>query len=86
MLKALWAELGIRDVETRELVVERKFVNFDDYWLSMVISSPSGIVEKLSDAESMELKRRLRARLPASASGEITVHAWATAIKGRKAV
>jgi len=86
MLKALWAELGIRDVETRELVVERKFVNFDDYWLSMVISSPSGIVEKLSDAESMELKRRLRARLPASATGEITVHSWATAIKGRKAV
>jgi hypothetical protein len=42
-------------------------------------------MEKLSDAESTELKRRLQARLPASASGEITVHAWATAIKGRKA-
>jgi SAM-dependent methyltransferase len=84
-LKALWAELGIRDVETRELVVERKFVNFHDYWLSMVVSSPSGIVEKLSDAESQELKRRLQARLPASATGEIAVHSWATAIKGRKA-
>jgi SAM-dependent methyltransferase len=86
ILKALWAELGIRDVETRELVVERKFVNFDDYWFSMVISSPSGVVEKLSDGESTELKRRLQGRLPASASGEITVHSWATAIKGRKAV
>lgn len=86
MLKALWTELGIRDVETRELVVERKFVNFDDYWLSMVVSSPSGVVETLSGAESTELKRRLQARLPASASGEITVHSWATAIKGRKAV
>ena len=84
-LKALWAELGIRDVETRELVVERTFANFDDYWLSMVVSSPSGIVGKLSDAESAELKRRLQDRLPASATGEITVHAWATAIKGRKA-
>lgn len=85
MLKALWADLGIRDVETRELVVERKFADFDDYWLSMVISSPSGIAEKLSDAESSELKRRLQARLPATATGEITVHSWATAIKGRKA-
>ena len=85
VLKALWAELGILHVETRELVVERKFANFDDYWLSMVISSPSRIVETLSDAETAELKRRLQARLPASATGEITVHAWATAIKGRKA-
>ncbi len=84
-LKALWAELGIRDVETRELVVERTFVNFDDYWLSMVVSSPSGVLGKLSDAESAELKRRLQSRLPASATGEITVHACATAIKGRKA-
>jgi len=84
-LKALWAELGIRDVETRELVVERTFADFDDYWLSMVLSSPSGIVGKLSDAESAELKRRLQDRLPASATGAITVHAWSTAIKGRKA-
>ena len=85
VLKALWVELGIGDVETRELVVERKFANFDDYWLSMVISSPSGLLEKLSDAENTELKHRLQARLPASATGEITVHSWATAIKGRKA-
>ena len=85
MLKALWAELGLRDIETRELVVERTFADFDDYWLSMVVSSPSGVAAKLSDAERTELKRRLQARLPASGSGEITVHASATAIKGRKA-
>lgn len=84
-LKVLWAELGIREVETRELVVERTFANFDDYWLSMVISSPAGVVERLSDAEEAELKRRLQARLPTSATGEITVHSWATAVKGRKA-
>nr|AWM00910.1 class I SAM-dependent methyltransferase [Bradyrhizobium amphicarpaeae] len=84
-LKSLWEELGICDVETRELVVERTFADFDDYWLSMVVSSPSGVIGKLSDAESAELKRRLQARLPASASGAITVHAWSTAIKGHKA-
>lgn len=85
-LKALWAGLGLREVETRELVVERTFADFDDYWLSMVVSSPSGVLGKLSDAESAELRRRLEARLPASATGEITVHAWASAIKGRKPV
>ncbi|WP_027542966.1 class I SAM-dependent methyltransferase [Bradyrhizobium sp. WSM2254] len=84
-LKSLWAELGLREVETRELVVERTFANFDDYWLSMVVSSPAGVLARLSETESAELMRRLRARLPASASGEITVHASATAIKGRKA-
>ena len=84
-LKALWAEVDIVDVETRELVVQRTFANFDDYWLCMVISTPTRIAEKLSDAESKELKRRLQARLPASASGEITIHASATAVKGRKA-
>jgi SAM-dependent methyltransferase len=84
-LRALWAELGMRDVETRELVVERTFVDFDDYWLSTVVSSPSGVLGNLSEAEKAELKRRLQDRLPASAKGEITVHAWATAIKGRKA-
>ena len=84
-LKALWAELGLRDVETRELVVERTFANFDDYWLSMVVSSPAAVLGRLSETESSELKRRLQARLPASATGEITVHAFATAIKGRKA-
>ena len=83
-LKALWSEVGIVDVETRELVVHRTFANFEEYWLCMVISNPTGIAEKLSDAQIAELKRRLQARLPASASGEVTVHAWATAIKGRK--
>lgn len=85
MLKALWAELGLREIETRELVVERTFADFDDYWLSMVVSSPSGVLGKLSDAESAQLRRRLQARLPSSATGEIVVHSSATAIKGRKA-
>jgi hypothetical protein len=83
-LKTLWAELGIIDVETRELVANRSFANFEDYWLCTVVSSPSGIAGKLSEAETSELRQRLKARLPASRSGEITIHSWATAIKGRK--
>ncbi len=84
MLKALWAEFGLRDIETRELVVERTFVDFDDFWLSTVVGSPAAIVATLSDAEITEMRRRLQARLPASASGAITFHSCATAIKGRK--
>jgi len=51
----------------------------------MVVSNPGGVLGKLSEAEIAELKRRLQDRLPASATGKITVHAWATAVKGRKA-
>lgn len=83
-LKALWAETKYRRCATRGLVVLRTFENFDDYWLRMVISSPTRIDERLSDAESKELKQRLPALLPVSAAGEITVYAWATTIKGRK--
>jgi len=78
------AAFGLCDIETRELVVERSFTDIDDSWLSMVVSGPTAFAERLSDAESAEMKRRLQARLPASASGAITVHGWATAIKGRK--
>lgn len=84
-LKALWNELGMTAIETRELVVERTFVNFDDYWLSTVVSSPFSIVDKLTDRECAELRRRLQGRLPTALDGHITVHSWATAIKGFKA-
>lgn len=84
-LKKLWAKLGLRAIATRELVVERTFADFEDYWHSMVVSSPSGIMEKLTDAESAQLRALLVERLPASANGEITVHSCATAIMGRKA-
>ncbi|MGW1423000.1 hypothetical protein ACWAT4_23130 [Bradyrhizobium manausense] len=67
------------------MVVERIFADVDDCWLSMAVSSPTGVVGKLPEAQSKELKRRLQAPLPASTSGAITVHALATAIKGRKA-
>jgi ubiquinone/menaquinone biosynthesis C-methylase UbiE len=83
-LKKLWAKFGLEAVETRELVVERTFAGFEDYWHSMVLSSPSGVMEKLTDAESAQLRALLQDRLPASASGEITMHSWATAIMGRK--
>ena len=83
-LTALWTEIGVGAVETRELVVERTFANFDDYWTCMVASSPTSGSRNLSEAETVELRRRLQAKLPTSASGAITVHAWATAIKGTK--
>ena len=82
-LKTLWSGIGAAEIETREVVVQRSFLDFEDYWNCMVLSSPSGIAGKLSNAEAIELKKRLQARLPTAANGEITIHASASAIKGR---
>lgn len=83
-LKALWAGLGLVEIETREIVVRRTFADFEDYWQSMVVCSPGAILTRITEAEAAELRHRLIARLPVAGSGEITLHAWATAIKGRK--
>ncbi|MBM0206956.1 methyltransferase domain-containing protein [Micromonospora sp. STR1s_5] len=42
VLKSLWAELGLLEIETRELVVERTFTDFEDYWTSMVVRQSIG--------------------------------------------
>ena len=54
-------DLGIIEVETSGSIVKRTFVDFEDCWLFMVLSAPSGIADTLSQAESAELKRRLQA-------------------------
>ena len=83
-LKSLWIESGVGDVETREIVVERTFADFDDYWVSTVVNSPTAPSKQLSDGERVELQRRLQARLPSDANGRITFNSCATAIKGRR--
>jgi SAM-dependent methyltransferase len=83
-LKALWAEFGLCDIGTCEIVVARTFTDFGDYWRTMVESTPTNFAAQLTSGEIDELKSRLEARLPTSSSGEITHHATATAVQGRK--
>lgn len=84
VLKSLWIDSGVSDVETREIVVERTFTDFDDYWVSTVVNSPTAPSNQLSDSERTELQHRLQARLPSDAKGRITFNSCATAIKGRR--
>ncbi len=84
VLRDLWTRVGLQAVDTREITVQRTFTDFDDFWNTSTLTGsirptlaamPSGDVEKL--------KSRLRARLPADATGRITYDARANAIKGR---
>jgi SAM-dependent methyltransferase len=84
MLRELWTGAGLQEVEIRQIAVERTFADFDEFW---EVSTASGAIKPTlaamvpSDIETV--KNRVRAKLPADASGRITYGAWAHAVKGR---
>jgi SAM-dependent methyltransferase len=83
-LRELWTGAGLDGVETREITVERTFLDFDDYWTT-ILGGPS-VGPKLAAMASEELaflKARMRALLLADATGRITYSARANAAKGR---
>lgn len=83
-LQQLWTEAGLQDIETRVITPQRTFADFDDFWSVNMLGPVIGpSVRDLPPANVDELKRRVRARLPADAEGRITCSARANAIKGR---
>lgn len=87
VMRGLWADAGLDAVGTREIFVERAFADFDEYW-TIVFGSPSfgPKLAAMSAADLARLESRMRARLPADASGRITCSARANAITGRVVV
>ena len=84
IMRELWAEAGLVAIETREIVVQRTFASFDEYW-STVLGGPS-VAAKLAAMpaeETAKLKAALQKRLPADAMGQITYSARANAVQGR---
>ena len=85
-LRGLWTAAGLQGVEAREIVVERTFSTFEDYWATSTITGgvrPS--LEAMSVEERDKLKERVRARLPTDSMGRVTWTARANAVKGRVA-
>jgi hypothetical protein len=83
-MRDLWTGAGLDAVETREITVQRTFADFDDYW-TIVLKGPSvGPKFAVMAPEDIALvKARMRARLPADATGRIIYSARANAVKGR---
>ena len=82
-MRALWTGAGLEAVETREIAVQRSFDNFEDLWATSLLGSSVGPrVKAMPPADVALLRKGLRARLPADASGRITCSAHANAIKG----
>ena len=82
-LRALWSDAGLRDVATRRIAVQRTYPSFEEFWsLSMRSASMAAATSGMSPEQSVELERRVRARLPVSADGTLTYGAHASAVKG----
>jgi ubiquinone/menaquinone biosynthesis C-methylase UbiE len=85
-LRDLWTRTGLDAVETREITVQRAFDDFEDFWTtSLLASSAQPIFAAMAPSDIELLKARVRARLPADATGSITYSARANAVKGRVA-
>jgi SAM-dependent methyltransferase len=83
-MRDLWTGADLDDVETRQITVKRTFADFDDYWTT-ILGGPSvgPQLAAMASADLALLKTRMRALLPADATGRITYSAQANAVKGR---
>ena len=83
-LEDLFHDGGLADVETQPLDGLARFRDFDDYWSPFLEGqgpAPS-YVATLSGARQMELRERIRERLPALPDGSITLATRAWAVRG----
>jgi ubiquinone/menaquinone biosynthesis C-methylase UbiE len=83
-LRDLWKAGGLENVEAREILVQRTFADFEDYWTT-VLGAPSAgaILGGFSDAQREQLRAALRRALPAPDQGSFTLSARAHAVAGR---
>lgn len=82
-LRDLWLGSGLASVETRVIIVQRTFADFDAYWTTILGGASVGRQLAAMDADNLaRLKTRMRARLPIDATGQITYRARANAVKG----
>jgi ubiquinone/menaquinone biosynthesis C-methylase UbiE len=83
-LRALWQSAGFDAVETREITVQRSFVDFEDYWtITTAGETVAPPLAKMPGVEVDRLKARLRAKFTPDAGGRVTASARANAVKGR---
>lgn len=82
-LYQLWIQAGLQDIEIKEIVVERVFASFDEYW-SIVLQAPSlgSALAVLPSDQLSNLKESVRKSLTINAQGEVICSGRANAIKG----
>lgn len=83
-LLELWESAGLEHLNSREIVVQREFASFEEFWtIGLTGASIGEQIASLTKIDAKLLKERVRLRLPADAQGRITYSARAHAIVGR---
>jgi len=84
VMKDLWREARLEDIEVKEILVDRTFDDLDDYWVLNCLSpSVSSTLKTIPLKDVDKLKQRLKERLSASQNGNVTILARANAVRGR---
>ena len=84
MLSALWTDAGLTEVAQREIVVQRTFEDFADFWRCVEITIyMDNAAHGMSAEIETELKKRLQARFSVEGAGSISYPARANAICGQ---
>jgi hypothetical protein len=84
-MQKVWETAGLCSIETRVIRVPISFSSFDDFWDSNTVPiGPQGkLINGMSKDARMQLRTRVRERLPASSDGRIAYEAFTNAVKGR---
>ncbi len=83
-LRNLWTGVGLQEVGTREITVQRTFADFEDFWTTSLLAP--GLRSSMAGMSAGDVERLgagVRARLPADGAGRITCSARANAARGR---
>lgn len=83
-LQHLWSDAGLETVETQKIAVQHTFDSFEHFWTTALgVSSIKRTLANMAARGLAHLEERVRARLPADATGRVTCSARANAVKGR---
>lgn len=78
ILRDLWRDAGLVQVEPRIISIRVQYDSFDDFW-----DAGAAALEALSSEARARLQDHMRASLPHDPCGRIEFPAWANAVKGR---
>jgi SAM-dependent methyltransferase len=83
-LRELWAEAGLDEVTVQAIEIPTVFADFDDYWRPFLGGQgpAPAYAMSLTEEQRDRLRDLLRARLPYSADGSISLTARAWAVRG----
>jgi hypothetical protein len=82
-LYQLWSQAGLQNIEQKEIIVDRTFSSFDEYWsIVMVAPSLGATLAAISTDDLLAFKEAVRNHLNINDNGEVVCSGRANAVRG----